>query len=151
MHEVWHLRRHSTCIVTCVSTTLVDAAHPYVVCMYNIHCTYSTHTHALQMARPTAKDVRLCLQIFVNFFLAVSPPCDARDAQADGWMISKKSSILSEGRALEHGHFHPSSNGYSISTGSFTLQEVAVGPFVVPPCPWPQPRAAGKGTVAQAV
>jgi hypothetical protein len=47
MHEVWHLRRHSTCIVTCVSTTLVDAAHPYVVCMYNIRVAHAQHTHTL--------------------------------------------------------------------------------------------------------
>jgi hypothetical protein len=51
MHEVWHLRRHSTCIVTCVSTTLVDAAHPYVVCMYNIRVAHAQHTHKCSIQR----------------------------------------------------------------------------------------------------
>src|SRR6185295_14090650 len=32
-------------VVTCVSTTLVDAAHPYVVCMYNIRVAHAQHTH----------------------------------------------------------------------------------------------------------
>ena len=37
--------RYARNIVTCVSTTLVDAAHPYVVCMYNIRVAHAQHTH----------------------------------------------------------------------------------------------------------
>jgi len=47
-------------------------------------------------------------------------PCDARDAQADGWMISKRSSILAY-RAQDDGSKHGA--GFHLNTLSFTLDE----------------------------
>ena len=52
---VLRIALHERNYVTCVSTTLVDAAHPYVVCMYNIHAP-TVHTHVADA--PYVRDVR---------------------------------------------------------------------------------------------